>query len=222
MAKSNIITKIIEGWEKKFYGKQIGKIYEELSEEILDFLKLLKSGNKILDLGCGDGKYSFFIGSQGFSVLGIDISREAVKIANNYKGLNRIENVDFRVGNITSPKLSEDSVDAIFLINSYHCLTSVQRSETLNEVERILKRKGFIFISILSLKDESYPRTKWTELEENTFQDKDGRIFHFFDKREIKQELKNFRILKIKELINLKPDVGRESALFIVFAQKTE
>ena len=211
---------ITKGWEKKYFDKQVGSIYKELSEEILKFLELLVKRNRILDLGCGDGKYSFFIGREGYDVLGIDISQEGIKIANNHKKLNKIENVNFKVADIANPKLPQNSFDAISLINSYHCLTAKQRIKGLNEIKKILKKGGLIFISALFLKDQACPRIRWKEIEENTFEDEEGKIFHFFTEKEIKNELTDFKILKFKELIKLKSELGRKSALFIIYAKK--
>lgn len=61
------------------------KYYEEYKNDISDleyidtFLKTCK--HKILDLGCGMGHYAKYMSSKGFKVVGIDFSKEMLKIA---------------------------------------------------------------------------------------------------------------------------------------------
>jgi SAM-dependent methyltransferase len=48
---------------------------------IVDSLSLFKNhkSQRILDLGCGAGKNSIYLGKEGFDVVGLDISRSALK-----------------------------------------------------------------------------------------------------------------------------------------------
>ena len=61
------------------------KYYEEYKDDTTDlnyideFLK--KCDKKILDLGCGMGHYSKYMKDKGFEVVGIDFSKEMLKIA---------------------------------------------------------------------------------------------------------------------------------------------
>ena len=80
-------TKII----KKYYNK-IAKEYtkkhgygENLSIKSLEkFSFLLPQNSKVLDIGCGGGQDSKFLSGKSFNVLGIDISREMIKLAHKH------------------------------------------------------------------------------------------------------------------------------------------
>ncbi len=50
-------------------------------------LKTLKPGSRILDLGCGSGRFSVGVAEQGFWVVGMDITPAAIAAAKN-KALN--------------------------------------------------------------------------------------------------------------------------------------
>ncbi len=47
----------------------------------LKFISYLQPGNILLDVGCAGGLKSEFFSSQGFKVVGIDLSDEMIKIA---------------------------------------------------------------------------------------------------------------------------------------------
>ncbi len=64
------------GWDKPTHAFQVEKALQEI--------KL--PGRHVLDLGCGRGRNSRFLASQGLSVVGVDISAVAVADAQASKG----------------------------------------------------------------------------------------------------------------------------------------
>lgn len=62
--------------------------------EANDFLDLLierlgiQRGAKILDLGCGRGRFAKYLGSKGFDVLGIDLSKNSIQYAKRFEHSN--------------------------------------------------------------------------------------------------------------------------------------
>ncbi len=50
---------------------------------MLDLVKLIKTGNAVLDLGCGMGRFDIYLSERGFDVTAIDISETAVKCINS-------------------------------------------------------------------------------------------------------------------------------------------
>jgi hypothetical protein len=77
-----------------------------------------------------------------------------------------------------------------------------------------------LILSVLSLKDESYPREEWLEVEPGSFVDPSNKIFHFFSENEIRTELRGFSVSTFQELQKPHPDTGRESALFVIAADR--
>lgn len=103
-------------------------------------LKMLPEGGDILDVGCGVGNMlQQFRDSQQFKGSGIEISLDAAKTARR-KGLNVYE------GNLIEAKLKEESFDAVILL---YVLEHVSNPlELLNEINRILKNRGFLFLAV--------------------------------------------------------------------------
>ncbi len=84
-------------------------------------------GQFILDSGCGEGYYTCAL-SENNEVCGIDISKEALKMA-----AKKCPNSEFAVASISDIPLPESSVDLI---------TNVFAPESLNEFLRVLKKDG--------------------------------------------------------------------------------
>ena len=72
------------GWDVEFSGRSVGEIYPDLARFLENFLCQLPSGSKIIDIGCGDGKYSFLMADKGFDVLGTDSSVVAIEVASEH------------------------------------------------------------------------------------------------------------------------------------------
>jgi SAM-dependent methyltransferase len=214
-----MISKISNPWESDYKGNQLTSVYESLWDMLQTFIQMLPI-KTVLDFGCGDGAYSFLMGEKGLDVTGVDISATAIKRAVAHKNDCKDEKCRFITHHSIPDNLPNDSFDAVVMLNSYHCLTGSERQGIISQARRVLKPEGFLFISVLALEDESYPRQDWIEIESNTFEDTIGKKFHFFSFEELKVELKDFEIQENNILQNIHPAVGRKSALLIVLAKK--
>ncbi|MCG8482730.1 MAG: class I SAM-dependent methyltransferase [Clostridia bacterium] len=207
-------------WDDDYKDNEKLPIYEPLWDMLQLFLKSV-SVKTVLDFGCGDGIYSFLMGKSGVNVLGIDISTKAIEKAKLHKERYGDERCSFICYNSIPDNLPSDSFDAVVMLNSYHCLINKERSRIVAQINRVLKKNGYLFTSVLALEDESYPRDDWKEIEKNTFDDGKGRIFHFFSSDELSAEFKGLEILDNTMLQNVHPEIGRKSALYVITAKKT-
>ena len=73
----------------KYYQKR--DYFGEPYPELLDYINRFDRTNKIIDLGCGQGRDVIAIGRMGFSVMGIDISDVGI---NQLNEIVRRENLD--------------------------------------------------------------------------------------------------------------------------------
>lgn len=95
---------------------------------IVDALKAhLPEGAEVLDVGCGNGVISRYLGSQGFVVRGVDVSRKAIERA---RSLNTFPNVRFEV--VSAEQLVADG-------QRYHAVVCSEVLEHLNEPGNLLK-----------------------------------------------------------------------------------
>ena len=82
------------------------KISERLYLQVVDYIKKLSS-KRVLDLYCGVGSISSSIAPYVEKVIGIEVSKEAIKNAKKSKELNHIDNIDFIAARV------EDSLNVL-------------------------------------------------------------------------------------------------------------
>lgn len=127
------------------------KDYENEVEYITSLiLKHNPNAKTILDLGCGTGIHANLLAKKGFSVTGVDYSSEMIKIANNKKSneyLDNINRLDFIVGDIKSIKLDKkfDVVISIFHVFSY-LNSNADIHETIHNIDTHLNKNDGLLI----------------------------------------------------------------------------
>lgn len=111
-------------------------------------LSEIRSGDHILDLGCGAGVDTILaakiVGSTGIAV-GVDFSEEMIQRAENNKKLAGLENVSFKhVEGATLPFDDEqfDVVTTNAMLN-----LAVDKAGVLKEARRVLKKGGRLHVS---------------------------------------------------------------------------
>ena len=75
-------------------------------QKVLEYAKL-KGNERILDLYCGTGTIGLYLSKYCGKVLGIEINPQAIKDALYNKKLNDINNIDFKVGDVS--KILQDT-----------------------------------------------------------------------------------------------------------------
>lgn len=97
--------------------------------------KYISSG-RVLDLGAGEGKNSFYLASLGFKVIAIDISRYAIRnfinesIKKIDKKKSQVENIDVMCADVMDWPIS-GKFDVIIAYGLLHCLKSKKEIEYL-------------------------------------------------------------------------------------------
>ena len=118
-----------DGW---FYDRIIAPNQDRLFSEIK---KMVEPGSKIIDVGCGTGRFSFSVKDKCQSVLGIDLSRKNIERANLTLSKNPEEKIRLlhkTVGEI----ISEDNEHFDYAVMTYviHEVNEEEREALLNEM----------------------------------------------------------------------------------------
>ena len=107
--KSSITTTLLNNefiLGKETFFQVNKKISERLYLQVIDYIKKLSS-KRVLDLYCGVGSISSSISPYAEKVIGIEVSKEAIKNAKKSKELNHIDNIDFIAARV------EDSLNVL-------------------------------------------------------------------------------------------------------------
>ena len=120
-----------------------------------DLARLVREGRippgSAVDLGAGPGHDAIHLAREGFSVLAVDISKTAVKLAAanaNLAGLGG--KIDFRVGDALKLELPAGSVSFINDRGFFHFLLPESRPDYLDLVRRGLKPQGRLLLRTFS------------------------------------------------------------------------
>jgi ubiquinone/menaquinone biosynthesis C-methylase UbiE len=134
---------------------QIAEKYASVRDEAweeMDFLfgKFLKTGDKVLDIGCGNGRfYNSFI-KNGVFYLGIDNSKNLIKIAKK----NHSEG-EFLLASALNLPFNDEEFDAVYGIAILHHMPSEElRHLFVEEAKRVLKSGGHLILTVWDLKEK--------------------------------------------------------------------
>lgn len=116
---------------------------------VINFLKNIKFDEKVLELGCGNGKNIYDIKDQS---IGVDICPELCNICKE-KGINIIESdiLDFN---------TEDKFDYILCIAVIHHLNNLKdRIKLIKKIKSLLKENGKAIITCWNTNETKYKFT---------------------------------------------------------------
>jgi 2-polyprenyl-3-methyl-5-hydroxy-6-metoxy-1,4-benzoquinol methylase len=122
--------------------------YEEWAEKVgkRNFLKFLPKdkNSRILDVGCGIGKFLYFLEKFGYlNTVGVDISEENVKIANKFGIRNVVKNDIFDFLR-KAPSLSYEMVYCQDVIEHF---SKNEIVKLLNLIYKVLALGGWPYLS---------------------------------------------------------------------------
>jgi len=134
-----------------YYIKRHKKIIEKLGD---DYAKKLASmgfkRGKILDAGCGFGGMDIVLAKRipGCEIIGIDLSDPLLEYANSRISNTNLENrLKFKKCDVRNIPFKDKTFDVVFSVNMFHSVK--EPIIMLNEIERVLKPNGYLFIKDL-------------------------------------------------------------------------
>ena len=153
--------------------------------------KLIKTKNlkTLLDLGCGDGRDSIYFFSKGLQVTAVDFSKSGIR-----KLKARQNRINCILKDIRNINFTENSFDVIYAHLALHYFDDKTTSKVFNNLYKILKRGGLIFIKCKSTDDVLFGRGE--KVGDNMY--KEGHIRHFFTKEYMIEKLRRFKIIKVR------------------------
>ena len=170
-----------------------------------------KSVRTVLELGCGYGRACFFLRGNGLCVAGVDLDRMQVELALQEAKSRRIhDGVDFIVSDAGNLCFPDSSFDAVTMLGILTLVPKAERPRIMNEVERVLKQAGYVFIEEFGRTWENpvYRKRYKEDLKVTgevgtvTVRDDNGAVLlfgHHFTRRELLRLLTSFQIVSFEK-----------------------
>ena len=156
-----------------------------------------KQYSNFLDLGSGLGRHSIYMAKKNFTVTAMDISDYGIDLLQSWANSENV-NVSCNVANMLDLPYKDHSFDCILAYNVIYHTDTNGFLKSLKEIERVLKPKGELFITLLSKNTYSYMNIEnYKRVDDNTIlrdeHETEKNVPHFYvDIDDIKQLFKNW------------------------------
>ena len=129
------------------FGKDYvpGRSWKALAEALIKVLNY----KVVADLGAGEGTLAQLLAQRAEKVIAVDLSPKMVEFGQNLAVQNGLSNLEYRIGDIETPPIDNDSLDLAILSQALHHAVHPQRA--LDAAFRILKPGGRLIILDLLL-----------------------------------------------------------------------
>jgi ubiquinone/menaquinone biosynthesis C-methylase UbiE len=109
-------------------------------------LKFTPRFGKVLEAGCGLGRYNFYLSNLGINVIGLDFSESTIDFLNEWKKRNNYDHVSFIKGDITQLPFENESLSGYL---SFGVVEHFQEGpdKPLKEAFRVLRPGGIAIIT---------------------------------------------------------------------------
>jgi len=210
-------------------AEDFSRTREGIWEEIrFLFENYLKEGDKVLDVGCGNGRCYTLIKSKNVEYFGIDNSEKLINLARG-----KYPKAKFQVADALNLPFQDSFFDKIYNIAVFHHIPSKElRLKFLKEAKRVLKPDGLLILTVWKFheKREKFLLFKYTLLKifglsKLDFGDilepwgrKVERYYHWFSEKELADlvEQTDFKLQKIDVVKN---ERGNRQNIYLI-AQK--
>jgi len=117
-----------------------GRSWKGLAETLLKLLPPME----IADLGAGEGTLSQLLAQRAIRVIAVDNSRRMVEYGTQLARQNGVPNLEYRLGDLENPPISDDSMDLVLFSQALHHAIHPERA--VAAAHRILRPGGRLVI----------------------------------------------------------------------------
>ncbi|HEA83726.1 MAG TPA: class I SAM-dependent methyltransferase [Thermodesulfobacterium geofontis] len=132
------IAKVYDSWYTTKTGSYVDKTEKEL---VLSLLKIKKGFS--LDLGCGTGNYTLELHKKGFEVIGLDSSKEMLKVARK-----KVPELLFINGDAYFLPFKDQVFNLVVSITMFEFIK--EPTKVMKEIYRVLKPGGEVLIGTMN------------------------------------------------------------------------
>tara|TARA_B100001179_G_scaffold229468_1_gene215273 strand:+ start:798 stop:1529 length:732 start_codon:yes stop_codon:yes gene_type:complete len=152
-------------WDQEYTNPAHLKLSDAVSADLEKFIRwherqkklerVFLQGNKAFDAGCGNGRNLIYL-AQAYNMRGIGVDISSAAIAQAKRAAQKMP-ISFHLGNTGEPLPAEDaSQDVALDMMTSHFLNSSERTALRDELHRILKPGGWLFMKTFLKDDDSH------------------------------------------------------------------
>jgi ubiquinone/menaquinone biosynthesis C-methylase UbiE len=165
----------MQAWDREYRGK--GVLWRGVPDLEFD----LDKDDRVLEVGCGNGKTLAVLAQRDVDVVGLDFSRGGLELCRR-SGHPRTELVQ---GNVLELPFAAESFDAILCYHVLEHLYKEEREIAASELVRVLDKGGKLHVQAFSVEDMRCG--DGTMVEPMTFVRGQGIPYHYFTETELVQ-----------------------------------
>ena len=181
------------------YGFENPFVVDPLVRKALRYCK----GERMLDVGCGEGADSVRFALKGFSVAAIDSNRTYLKRLRTYVKDHGIKGMSIRYGDAVNYRYPKNAFDVVSCILVICCMRRSECDRMLPALKKSVKPGGIVIMSARNFLDPELRDYRKTgpPVEPNTFRTKESccKFIYFLEKGRLRKAFKGFEILFYKE-----------------------
>ena len=186
-------------WHERIKESREGDKNEKIPNEIFDTVSsALKKGNRILDVGCGDGCFAHHVKDKFNEIYGAEIAKEAAFIARKRNVLTSVMDLN------SSLSYKDNTFDAVTCLDVVEHL--LDPGTLIEEIYRVLKPDGQLVLTTPNIRNF---RNLYTLIFKGIFPQTSPDAFvwggghlHFFTREDIKNIFKKAGFKRIEFFIN--------------------
>ena len=198
-------------YSAKNYAKNFMDLH--LYKETLQyFSELITSASSVLDLACGPGNVEKFLldRNPGLNIVGIDLSKEMIKLAKN-----NVPKAEFYVRDIRDLDFESERFDVIISSFCLPYLYDNEATEFINRISNVVKNKGHIYLSAMEGKGHDFEDASFTE---------GNKLFINYYNEEFLRDLfinNNLEVVKLFKQDYLEPDGSFTIDMIFILKKKS-
>ena len=111
--------------------------------------KYLKTGNRVLEVGAGTGRYSISLAKEGYDVTSVELVKSNLKVLKeNSKGIKNIKAYQGDALDLT--RFEDNTFDMVLVLGPmYHLYFNTDQNRAIDEALRVCKENGIIMFAFI-------------------------------------------------------------------------
>jgi len=139
------------------YKNLAGRYFMSRKIQTITKLGNLKGNEKMIEIGCANGPYTFQFSSKGFSMTGLDLSEKNIKEAKKRNILLK-KGCEFFVGDAHNLPFKDETFDVVVSISAIRYVPNPEKA--IKEMYRIVKKGGTVIVDFPNKKSPWFKHLK--------------------------------------------------------------